>query len=324
MASEVSGQGELLASVVICTYNPNRHTLGRAIDALRVQSEPVRNWELIVVDNNSTPAIAGSLDLSWHPRASIVLEPQPGLTHARMKGIAEARSSLIIFVDDDNLLAPSYISDAIRISEQHSFLGAWGGGCRGEFDTPPPPWLEPYLSFIAVKECRTTVWSNEYFHEAATPIGAGMCVRKAVADRYVATVGENSVRRLLDRRGNELAGCGDYDMAMTAIDVGLGVGRFPELQLVHLIPRARMTEPYILKLAEESQASSFVLRAIRGRPHPALIAGSPLKQMLLWLRLWTLPPIDRRIRFALMRGYKKGQATASRLNAPSGGFETKT
>jgi glycosyltransferase involved in cell wall biosynthesis len=321
--SEVSGQGELLASVVICTYNPNRQSLGRAIDALRVQSEPVRNWELIVVDNNSKPAIAGTLDLSWHPRASIVLEPQPGLTHARMKGIAEARSSLIIFVDDDNLLAPSYISDAIRISEQHGFLGAWGGGCRGEFETPPPPWLEPYLSFIAVKECRTTVWSNEYFHEAATPIGAGMCVRKAVADRYVAMVGENSVRRLLDRRGNELAGCGDYDMAMTAIDVGLGVGRFPELQLVHLIPRARMTEPYILKLAEESQASSFVLRAIRGRPHPALMAGSPLKQMLLWLRLWTLPPIDRRIRFALMRGYKKGQATAARLNAPSGGFETK-
>lgn len=324
MDSEVSGQGELLASVVICTYNPNRPRLGRAIDALRAQSEPVRNWELIVVDNNSTPAIAGSLDLSWHPRASIVLERQQGLTHARMKGIAEAKSSLIIFVDDDNLLAASYISDAIRISEQHGFLGAWGGGCRGEFETPPPPWLEPYLSFIAVKECHATVWSNEYFHEAATPIGAGMCVRKRVADRYMAMVGEHSVRRLLGRRGNELAGCEDYDMAMTAIDVGLGVGRFPRLQLVHLIPSGRMTEPYILKLAEESQASSFVLRAIRGRPHPPLIAVSPLKQMLLWLRVWTLPRIDRRIRFALMRGYKKGQATAARLNVPSGGFEKTT
>jgi GT2 family glycosyltransferase len=324
VASEVSGRGELLASVVICTFNPNRHTLGRSIDALRAQSEPVRNWELIVVDNNSTPAIAGCLDLSWHPRASIVLERQQGLTHARMKGIAEAKSSLIIFVDDDNLLAPSYISDAIRISEQHGFLGAWGGGCRGEFETPPPPWLDRYLSLIAVKECHTTVWSNEYFHEAATPIGAGMCVRKRVADRYMAMVGDNSVRRLLGRRGSELAGCEDYDMAMTAIDVGLGVGRFHELQLVHLIPRVRMTEPYILKLVEETQASSFVLRAIRGRPHPAWMAGSPLKQMLLWLRLWTLPPIDRRIRFALMRGYRKGQATAARLDAPSGGFEKTT
>jgi len=324
VGSEVSSRGDLLASVVICTYNPNRHTLGRAIEALRAQSEPARNWELIVVDNNSNPAIAGSLDMSWHPRASIVLERQQGLTHARMKGIAEANSSLIIFVDDDIMLAPSYISNAIRISEQHGFLGAWGGGCRGEFETPPPPWLDRYLSLIAVKECHTTVWSNEYFHEAATPIGAGMCVRKRVADRYVAMVGENSVRRLLDRRGTELAGCGDYDMAMTAIDIGLGVGRFPKLQLVHLIPRARMTEPYILKLVEATQASSFVLRAIRGRPEQPYMSGSLLKRAFLWLRVWTLPPVDRRIRFALMRGYKKGQATAARLNTPSGGFEKTT
>jgi len=305
------------ASVIICTYNPHRVRLDRTLQALREQSEPSERWELIIVDNNSDPPLVDWLDLSWHPHARVVQEQQQGLTHARMKGIAESRSPLHIFVDDDNLLAPSYISEALRISEQYGFLGAWGGGCSGEFETPPPPWLLPYLSFIAVKECTHLVWSNEYFHDDSTPIGAGMCIRKDVADRYVAAVSNDVVRRRLGRRGSELAGSEDRDMALTAIDAGLGVGRFPQLHLTHLIPNGRMTEAYILRLVEESQTSNFVLRAIRGRPFRPYISGSLLKRTLLWLRVWTLPRMDRKIRFALMRGYKKGQQIGACLREGS-------
>ena len=206
-----------------------------------------------------------------------------------------------------------YIREAIQIGRQYPFLGVWGGGCSGEFEIPPPRWLLPYLSFIAIKECKQLLWSNEYFHEGSTPIGAGMCIRKGIADRYVATVSNDAVRRRLGRSGSELAGSEDCDMAMTAIDAGLGVGQFPQLHLTHLIPSGRMTEAYILKLAEESQASSFVLRAIRDRPYQPLTSGSLLKRILLWLRVWTLPRMDRQIRFALMRGYKKGQQIAAHL-----------
>jgi len=312
------------ATVLVCTHNPRPHVLRRALESLRRQTIPLTDWELIVIDNNSDTPVGSWADLAWHPQARMLCEMTPGKTAALLCGIAAARSTLLVIVDDDNLLEPTYLQEAIRIEERYPFLGAWGGGSVGEFEGPLPEWLRPYLSFIAVKDCSEEVWSNEYFHDAATPIGAGMCVRKRVADRYMAMVGDYSVRRLLGRRGTELAGCEDTDMALTAIDLGLGVGRFPQLQLVHAMPSGRMTETYILKLAEESQASSFLLRAIRGRPHPPLIAGSPLKQMLLWLRVWTLPRIDRRIRFALMRGYKKGQATAACLNVPSGGFEKTT
>jgi len=317
MTNTITQMLPLQASVIICTYSPRRQTIARALDALQEQSEPVAQWELIVVDNNSAPPVSDWLDLSWHPHGRIVQERQQGLTHARMKGIAEARSSLIIFVDDDNVLSPTYIREAIRIGEQHGFLGAWGGACYGEYETPPPQWLMPHMSFVAVKDCREVIWSNEYFRDDATPMGAGMCIRKAVAEQYVATVSQDALRRSLDRRGNDLAGCGDFDMAMTAIDAGLGVGRFPQLRLTHLISNVRMTEPYILKMAEESQASSLVLRAIRGRPSPPYITGSLLKRALLWGRVWTLPTMDRRIRFALMRGYKKGEAMVARLSAAS-------
>jgi len=302
-------------SVIICTHNPRKEFLERTLDGLKLQSLPHDQWELLIIDNASTTPVGDVVDMSWHARARVVREEQLGLTAARLRGIKESNADLLVFVDDDNVLAPSYISEAVRIGEQYGFLGAWGGGCRGEFETPPPQWLMPYLSFVAVKECTELLWSNEYFHGGSTPIGAGMCIRKAVADRYSATINHDEVRRLLGRRGSKLAGSEDRDMAMTAIDSGLGVGRFPQLQLVHLIPAGRMTESYILRLVEESQASNFVLRAIRGKPHQPYMSGSLLKQTLTWLRVLTLPRMDRKIRLALMRGYKKGQAIAARLSA---------
>lgn len=113
------------------------------------------------------------------------------------------------------------------------------------------------------------VWSNKYYCDAVPPTVPGMCIRKAVAEQYLATVSYDALRRSLGHRGNELAGSEDFDMAMTAIDAGLVVGRFAQLRLPHLIASGRMTESYILKMAQESRATCFVVRAIHGR-HPEL------------------------------------------------------
>jgi hypothetical protein len=242
-------------------------------------------------------------------------EPRPGKTFALKRAQSEAKSQLIVIVDDDNLLVPTYLADAVRIAADHPFLGAWGGGSVGEYEAALPRWLEPYLSFIAVKDCKELVWSNEPFHEASSPIGAGMCIRKAVAQRYADILDNDPVRQNLGPRDGLLARCEDIDMALTAIDMGLGVGRFPELVLTHVIPQGRMTEAYILKLAEESQISSFLLRKIRRRPYQPYFSGSLLKRFAKWVRLWTLPRMDRRIRQALIRGERKGRRMAAELLA---------
>ena len=303
------------ATVVICTHNPRRDLLTRVLSALRAQTLPCSDWELLVVDNNSAERVAGWVDVSWHLHSRILHEPRPGKTFALKQGQAEARSDLLVIVDDDNLLVPTYLADAVRIASDHPFLGAWGGGSVGEYEAPLPRWLEPYLSFIAVKGCNELVWSNEPFHEASNPIGAGMCIRKAVAQRYAEMLDTNPARQMLGRRGQQLSGSEDIDMALTAIDMGLGVGRFPELVLTHVIPHGRMTEAYILKLAEESQISSFLLREIRQRPYPPYFSGSMLKRVATWVRLWSLPRMDRRIRQALVRGQRKGRLMAAELLA---------
>jgi hypothetical protein len=157
------------------------------------------------------------------------------------------------------------------------------------------------------------VWSNEYFHDRSTPIGAGMCIRRPVAERYAEMLDTHPVRQLLGRRGEQLSGSEDTDMALTAIDMGLGVGRFPQLVLTHVIPRGRMTEDYILRLAEESQLSNYLLRAIRQRPYPPYFSGGLARRVFTWLRLWTLPRMQRRITQALVRGQRRGRRMAANL-----------
>ncbi|MDP2136577.1 MAG: glycosyltransferase, partial [Candidatus Didemnitutus sp.] len=95
-----------LLSVIICAHNPDQGRLQRVLDALRTQTMPGPDWELLLIDNASHPPLTGRLDLSWHPLARICVENQLGLTWARLRGKTESTAALLVYVDDDNVLAP--------------------------------------------------------------------------------------------------------------------------------------------------------------------------------------------------------------------------
>jgi glycosyltransferase involved in cell wall biosynthesis len=44
---------EFLISAVICTHNPRRDYLERTLQALKSQTLPLPDWELVIVDNAS-------------------------------------------------------------------------------------------------------------------------------------------------------------------------------------------------------------------------------------------------------------------------------
>ena len=65
--------------------------------------------------------------------------------------------------------------------------------------------------------------------------------------------------RLTDRKGAALVGHGDYEIAYVGCSLGLGMGVFPELKMTHLIPKERVSEKYLLQLAEANQISGGLL-----------------------------------------------------------------
>lgn len=250
-----------MISVVICTHNPREDYLQRVLSALREQRLPKNEWELLLVDNASSSPLAGHWDLSWHPLARIVRENTTGLTHARLCGIQNTQGELIVFVDDDNLLASDYLENAIGISKRLPCIGAFGGSSIGEFEEQPPSWMEFMLPQLAVYEIKSEEWVRQTRVRglALAPCGAGMVCRRDVALNYFEKCAQSGLRSFLDRTGTQLLSGGDTDMALVACEMGYGIGVFPQLKLRHLIPSSRLEPEYLLRLAEGMRFSHVIL-----------------------------------------------------------------
>jgi glycosyltransferase involved in cell wall biosynthesis len=114
-------------TVITCTHNPRSDYLAETIEALARQSLPLDRWEYLLIDNASSPERTPKVELSWHPEARMIREENLGLTPARLRGIREAQGNLLIFVDDDNVLDPNFLEQALRVAEEKPFLGSWSG-----------------------------------------------------------------------------------------------------------------------------------------------------------------------------------------------------
>jgi glycosyltransferase involved in cell wall biosynthesis len=298
----------LKITVIICTHNPLPHYLARTLDGLRQQTLKPDHWELFLVDNSSTPPIAGLCDLSWHPNARVVIETRLGLTPARIRGITEASNDLIIFVDDDAILATDYLEEAQAVAKSHPQLGAWGGSIKLEFEVPPPEWTRTHWPRLAMRTVDVPLWSNFIGYPDTTPWGVGMCLRREVAEEYRRRVSEDPLRQSLDRSGSSLVSGGDDDMARTSHSLGLATGLFPELSLTHLIPPGRLNEDYLLRLVEGQSYSGVIIRALHGGKERIPRLSRFRGQLGRLKRLLTMRPRNRRFFEARLRGEQKALA----------------
>jgi hypothetical protein len=286
-------------SVLVCTHNPRQDYLDRCIEGLKQQTLARDKWELVIVDNASAADKIPSLDLSWHPGARLVYEKQHGLTSARLRGIRETVGDLLVFVDDDNVLDADFLANARAVAEEKTFLGSWSGQCRPEFEQPPPEWTRRYWGNLVIREFDQDVWSNLPRLPESMPCGAGLCVRRNVAQRYL-FLHESGKRTIqLDRSPNSLLSGGDNDLAACACDLGLGAGLIASLKLTHLVPPERLTEEYLSRLAEGIYFSSALLDRERGIPS---VPRKPFAQIVDVIRVLQAKPPHRRILRAAYRG----------------------
>lgn len=285
-------------SVIIPAHNPRPEFLRRTLEALRAQTLPSVQWELLLVDNASHPPL--SPDLSWHPRARILREPKLGLTAARLAGFGAATGEVLVLVDDDNLLAPDFLAQARHLTVTHPRLGTWSGNIRLDFQpdaVPPPP---EWRGFLAERTSANPQISNQPNHHESTPWGAGMCIRREVAAAYAQQTRHDPRRLQLDLQGRDLVYGGDTDIAYIGCDLGFDKGVFPVLRLDHLIPAERCTSEYLLRAAEGHGYSEMLHSWIRdGRLPPQRPAWRA------WLSRLRLPREERAIATAHARGVAK-------------------
>ena len=131
----------LSISVVIITRNRCRD-LERCLEAiLRVRRAPD---EILVVDNGSTDATREVVDRIATTRPiRYVLEPKPGVSHARNAGSRAARGDILAFMDDDAVPREAWLENIENAFLKSPSIGIVGGAIhhhRGERDD----WITTY------------------------------------------------------------------------------------------------------------------------------------------------------------------------------------
>jgi glycosyltransferase involved in cell wall biosynthesis len=296
-------------SVIICTHNPKPDYLDRVLGALAAQTLPAAQWELLLIDNASEQRLAPPDTLSWHPRARTIREDTVGLTPARLRGIGESDGDILVYVDDDNVLAPDYLHTVAALFEAHPFLGAIGPGLlEPEFAIEPPRRLEPYLACLALRSTRQALWSNNPTDRASVPWGAGLSVTRPVAQAYRRLVEQLDTEGLLDRRGQRLFGNGDVAFSWAAAQIGKGFGIFPQLRATHLIRAERLTPSYLLRLVHDSTFSNTVTDYVVLGIAPGSAAQRWKELVLLLLRSLRRGPFALRMGWARLRGCDRARA----------------
>jgi glycosyltransferase involved in cell wall biosynthesis len=296
-------------SVILCTHNPRQDYLQRAIAALKAQTLDCKDWELILVDNASDSPVCEFVDISWHQNGRFIKEDTLGLTAARLCGIRESSSDLIVFVDDDNIVRPDYLEVALKIYENWPILGVWGGRVIPEFETPPPEWTKHYWGNLAIRQFDKDQWGSSLYLLENLPCGAGLCLRRCVAEKYVDLVMNSKHQMLLGRKGSSLASAEDTVIALTACDLGYGIGMFTSLELVHIIPPNRLEENYLLRLEEGLHYSGYILNHIQGNIQKRTFKDIVKGKVYRHFKLLFVNSRERRFQMAASRGAKLAQET---------------
>jgi glycosyltransferase involved in cell wall biosynthesis len=303
-------------TVVIPTHNPHQGRLLRTLEGLKAQSLPSTQWEVVLVDNASTPPVDAAAFAAVAPgNLRVVGEPQLGLTAARRRGFNEALAPVALLVDDDNVLAPDYLAAVLSLFAAHPRIGALGGKSVPEFAVAPPDWTRDFHGLLALRDLGDQplvstglrpAGSAHNRYPAFAPIGAGMAIRRTA---WQAWLDSTTGAAVSDRRGGELTSSGDNDLVLCVMRAGWEVAYFPALKLTHLIPAARLEPDYLARLNRGIQKSWMqVLSLHDANPWPPLTPfGARLRQLKAWFvhQPWRSPAA--RIRWQGACGHFEGR-----------------
>ena len=145
-------------SVVLCTRN-RRDSLARCLDYLAVAAgnapEP---WELLVVDNGSGDGTSRLLEERQQEGIlplRCLLEPMSGLARARNRGLASAEGKVIVFLDDDCLVDPTWLAALLAAYRGNQAVDAVGGRVDLHDTNDLPTSIRPFDEALAITDLPT-------------------------------------------------------------------------------------------------------------------------------------------------------------------------
>lgn len=226
-------------TVIICAYNGEK-TLKQALESLVDQHFDSAEYEVLVVDNNSSDNTRNITQTFIKQYANVnaryVLESNAGLSFARNCGINNALGEYIIFMDDDATASPSFVSGHYQIYDQFPDAISAGGKVVAQYPTgQEPKWMSKYISGV-YSVCdwgdRIIPFTNKY------PVGCNMSFNR----KHIQSIGgfntdikyrsdEKYVYMLLKQKGDKIYYA-------------------PDAMCLHHIPEKRLQKKEVMNIAQ--------------------------------------------------------------------------
>lgn len=251
-------------SVVICTYNGAARLLPTFQHLHNQLVDKEIDWEILLIDNNSTDETAKKAQHIWNGFGSdislrVVQETQAGVHFARHRGYQEAKYSYLIYVDDDNSLASNYIQTVWTIFESRPEVAVCVGDSElyvpKDFDVPD--WWSDYQYFYAVG----SQGEQEGILKERLIWTAGSAFRVSALHNLYEEVGHQLL--LTGRLGKKQAAGEDSELGFSLQLLGYQIFYTPKLLFVHHIASQRITIDQLQQLNSGFGAASVVLDVYR-------------------------------------------------------------
>lgn len=251
-------------TVAIPTYNGETR-LPKLFECLRTQiGIDHLNWEIIIVDNNSTDDTAKVIkdyQSNWFQSYPLkyYFEAEQGAAFARQKAVREAQGVFIFFLDDDNLPDANWLAAAYYFGQEHPKAGAYGGQIHGDFEVSPPEDFDQIQHFLAIREHG----EKPYLFDPKNlrlPPAAALVIRKQAWCESVPN------RPLLTGKlpGVMVQG-DDYEPLLYIYKAGWEIWYSPTLHTYHQIPHWRLERNYLLNLARSCGLPTYTLLMINAK-----------------------------------------------------------
>lgn len=227
-------------SIVIASYNRSDmlyETLNTLLDQLAFQP-PMQDLEILIIDNNSTDhtACVANEFVARDNRIRYVHETRQGLSHARNRGIAEARGDILVFLDDDVEVETGWLQALIQPLQIDESIGVVGGRVL-PYGQPTPAWIpKKYYWIVGIIDYGTTPKFVNY-----AP-GGNMALRKSLFDEL------DGFDPSLGRNGGLSLGGEEVELQRRIMQKGFKIYYSPEGLIYHKIAD-KLNEEYILRFA---------------------------------------------------------------------------
>jgi len=232
-------------TIIICTYN-RANILADCLVSLVNQHADKGQYEVLIINNNSTDSTQQIADEYARNQENfkVFIEYNQGLSNARNRGISEATTEWIAYLDDDAKAKEDFVEQALYTINNYPFDFFGGMFYPWYRDTKKPKWVSDEFGKCAIN-MKVISSINDFI------TGCICFYRKDVLEEI------NGFPQNLGMSGDKIAYGEETYVQIKLIELGYKVGFSPFVIIYHLVPKYKLTLSWQVKSAYANGRDSF-------------------------------------------------------------------